>query len=682
MTAPPLARVVCKKCHHLELFGIDALQCQTCGAEFFGYLPEELADIDTYGLLPDDRHTICFSCMHYVAYVPGAACPTCLAMDYAHQEGSHAAIVRDLEYRFQREEGAMRPVLRINGVSKRFGRRHTGLHHTYLEVYRGQLLAIMGPSGCGKSTLLKCLINESKISEGDAYLFDSSVKYNYADIQLEIGYVPQYDLVHENLTVEEAMTYSFRLKTNDAFQTTDYTPRFTETLRKLNLRYEDVRTKRIKELSGGQKKRVSIGIELLTEPKVLFLDEPTSPLDPQSIAELLDALRNLCETQYTTIVMVTHKPTDLEYADKVLFLASGGYPLYFGPGEELAHSLGKTDVVKVYEWAGNTANHEAITDRYHAYLRENRHPRYEPRIDRKIQKKTSFPVIQINILLSRTLLILWRDQKALLISFVQPIVVALLMGVIFGNILGDSSDGKAEYTYNLSFVFLTSISIIWFGINISAREIVNEIQLYMKEAAYNLDSFNYLVSKMIAFSMIGLAQVLIFQALLTSFMPPLQDFQIGAQVLVMWLMIYFISMCAGLLMSITLRTEAQVLSFIPLVVIPQIILSGVIAPIDNKATEIVSYFSLGRWATEIHCRILDGQKFLYANVMPVKPAFLHGTKGVASYMDALRMGSAGKELFNAFDSVRWNLIVLFIFIIVLLFFLFSAMSLKKANMRT
>jgi ABC-type multidrug transport system ATPase subunit/pSer/pThr/pTyr-binding forkhead associated (FHA) protein len=230
------------------------------------------------------------------------------------------------------------------GLVKRFSNGKVGLHECNIEIPSNSLLAVMGPSGCGKSTLLKALNGESPGSSGHVYIGGQELNRYFDYLKMQIGYVPQDDIVHRELTVDQSLWYSGKLRLP---QLTDQqlSTKINQVLDELNISH--IRSNLVSNISGGQRKRVSIAVEILTDPLILFLDEPTSPLDPQTIEDFLSILRKLSQ-KGTTVVMVTHKPEDLAYMDQVIFMAEGGHICYYGKTNDYLQFFGVNDTVKVY----------------------------------------------------------------------------------------------------------------------------------------------------------------------------------------------------------------------------------------------------------------------------------------------------------------------------------------------
>jgi len=192
----------------------------------------------------------------------------------------------------------------------------------------GELVAIVGGSGAGKTTLLNALAGVNAPTGGRVFYNGRDLYENLAAFRGALGYVPQDDIVHPELTVERTLRYAARLRLSAETAPAERDAIVRTAIEALGLTAQA--GQRVGTLSGGQRKRTSIGVELLTKPGVLFLDEPTSGLDPATGRTLLRLLRRLAGDG-VTVVMTTHAPQDIGLCDRVVFLAQGGALAFAGP---------------------------------------------------------------------------------------------------------------------------------------------------------------------------------------------------------------------------------------------------------------------------------------------------------------------------------------------------------------
>jgi ABC-type multidrug transport system ATPase subunit/pSer/pThr/pTyr-binding forkhead associated (FHA) protein len=477
--------------------------------------------------------------------------------------------------------------IRADHIQKIFSNGKVGLHELSLDVPSNILLAVMGPSGCGKSTLLKALNGAAPPTLGSVYICGLELNQNYDFLKTQIGYVPQDDIVHRELTVEQSLRYSAKLRLQNLNEQQINT-KIDQVLS--NLKINHIRHQLVGEISGGQRKRVSIAVEVLNEPLILFLDEPTSPLDPQTIEDFLGSLRKLCEMG-TTVVIVTHKPEDLNYVDTVVFMAEGGHMAYAGSTKNYLSYFEVTDVVKVYS---NLAGERS--KRWVEQFNQNKtKSNFENTNSKPIRHnlKTNY-FQQYWWLTMRYFTIKFNDKLNSMIMIGQAPFIALLVCLIYDYI-------------ELSVPFFLTVSAVWLGTNNAAREIVGELPIYKRERMFNQGIFPYLFSKITVLSFFAAIQSFLFTLIVTT--RYLNDSHLEWKdpvITFVWMLALSVtSTLMGLLLSAIFNTTEKVITIVPLVLIPQIILAGVIAKINNGFVELISYFTISRWGTEGFCNIQD-----------------------------------------------------------------------------
>ncbi|MBI5202246.1 MAG: ABC transporter ATP-binding protein [Elusimicrobia bacterium] len=228
---------------------------------------------------------------------------------------------------------AQAPVIQVDDIRFEAGGRRI-LHGVSLVLRPGQLCAILGPSGCGKTTMLDCAVGLRRPSAGSVRVAGKDVWECRAEFRRRLGYVPQDDIIHRELTVGQAFRYAAMLRLEEGLSG-DALGLRVETVTKV-LGLEERRHLRIERLSGGQRKRVNIGIELLADPDVLVLDEPASGLDPATEEDLVQLLSRLAK-QGRTVALTTHSMEQLAKVDVVVLMAEGRVVFVGSHAELLAH---------------------------------------------------------------------------------------------------------------------------------------------------------------------------------------------------------------------------------------------------------------------------------------------------------------------------------------------------------
>ena len=458
-------------------------------------------------------------------------------------------------------------------------------------VFPGEFVGLMGPSGCGKTTLLNVLLGNNRITGG-------SVEYNGIDVaQFKdqfgslIGYVPQEDLLHGELTVRETLYYQARLRLPQDVSAREINQSIDRLCEQLGL-YKpgglDVRDVIVgsperKGLSGGQRKRLSLAIELLTDPKLLYLDEPTSGLSSRDTRLVMELLRKLATERNITVIITIHQPAPRVYRllDKVIYLKSGklgyfgqAYPdsiSYFIP-EESPDVAGPDGVMDKLD----EINDEQLAHGYRssAAYRTNVAQRFErmysahaPRNSGLVPKRVGF-TRQFTFLLLRYLRCRWVDKVSLAVMLVQAPLVAVLMGVIFKS-LADVP----------TVLFLIGFVSLWFGVNNSAREIVGELALLRREKRADLNTMAYLFSKIVGQGGITLIQVGLLLAITLAMLDKVHLNFLPA-LAVCW-SVSLVGVAIGLGISSTVKTQVAAVVAVPLILIPVILLGGLIKPFED-----------------------------------------------------------------------------------------------------
>lgn len=250
----------------------------------------------------------------------------------------------------------------INGGNKKYI-----LKDVSLSINAGEIVAICGGSGAGKTTFMNCVNGFEPATGGQVLVNGVDLYKNYSSLKNNIGYVPQQDIIHDDLTLESMLIYTAKLRLQKDITKNEIKKRVSEVLKMVDL--EPQRHTYIKKLSGGQRKRGSIAVELISDPSLFFLDEPTSGLDPEAETHLMHQLRNLSKNKGKTVIVITHTLQNIHLFDKIIFLAPGGKLCFFGTPEEAKRFFGVGNLADAYELISKDVN--GFVEKYKNYRGTN-----------------------------------------------------------------------------------------------------------------------------------------------------------------------------------------------------------------------------------------------------------------------------------------------------------------------
>ncbi len=501
------------------------------------------------------------------------------------------------------------------------------LNNISLAVKPRTFVALVGGSGAGKSTLLDALNGIRPAHDGEVYYNGQDYYSSLAAFRTQIGYVPQDDIVHKDLTVERALYYAAKLRLpNDLVQDR------IETVLK-NVKLQPQRKKLVKKLSGGQRKRVSIALELLAEPSIFFLDEPTSGLDPGLDREIMDLLGKLADKGHT-IVLVTHATSNINECDYVCFLSQGGRMAYFGPPLEAPAYFNKSDFAEIYSSLEPTDADPTIPDKaenrfkaskeYQNYVVGLLRPQTVQ--NNNTSKRASILPNRGNswkqffLLSLRYMELLKNDWVTLLVLLSQSLIIAGILALLVRFLLGVSTfdtplpGPNAEKT-----LFIMAFAAIFFGSLNSAREIVKEAPIYARERAVNLGIMPYLFSKFFVLGILCLIQcaVLVLLINLASGFRKGIFLPVTIEIYITLVLTTLVGLAMGLCISAFARNSDRAASYIPIVLIPQVIFSGIIFKLSGASLILGDLFAV-RWAMigmgssiDLNGKLVDADSFAF-----------------------------------------------------------------------
>lgn len=455
-----------------------------------------------------------------------------------------------------------------------------------MHIKPGELVSIIGGSGAGKSTILNCMSGYLPPSAGYVCINGVDLYENFNTLKKVIGYVPQTDIVYDNLTLHDMLLYAAKLRLPGDTTRAEYREAIKRALQLVEL--EEKEHSYIRTLSGGQKKRASIAVELLSDPNLLFLDEPSSGLDPGTERSLMLALRRMADAG-KTIILVTHSTLQLELCDKIAFMGKGGNLCFFGGYKEALAFFGVFDVVDIYRMITEDAllwRDEFDRMREVAPVHSRRSVKVKPR---KTDRKPQLP-----ILCRRYLKLIINDRQRLLLLLLQAPLLALLISLV--------ADGEQfnQYEMTKSLLFALACSTFWIGMLNAIQEICKERHIVKREYMTGLSLNAYLLSKIIVLGMLCLIQSALIVGVFAKLvglpekgliLNPFFEFLITAFVSAL------ASTAMGLFVSSLFHNADRAMTLAPILLMPQILFSGLIFKLSG-ATEYISWFAVCRWSME------------------------------------------------------------------------------------
>ena len=507
------------------------------------------------------------------------------------------------------------------GVAVNRGKKQL-LRNLSFVVEPGEFVALMGLSGAGKSTLLKTIVGIIDPSWGSVIINGVDIAKDPTRARMAVGYVPQDDIVHSDLTVREALRYGATMRLPLDTNKDQIESRIAVVMNDLGISHTAdtiIGSAERQGISGGQRKRVNLALELLPQPPLLLLDEPTSGLSSEDATNVFSMLRQLADDGHT-IIVTTHQPSlaDFKRFDRVIYLSDGEL-VYFGPAwpdsatffttpdhgdtvratastdEDAGAALAKLSELKR---AGVTAHTLAQRYEQSAYFSKyvaERLGALEIDTVGKLRQKIMQPrdsLQQLRNQISRYARLKLRNRGSLPIQLAQAPSVAILVNVVFHSSAG--VDPKLSLP---SIIFFMVIASVWFGCSNAAREIVGERAILMRERMVGLGVAPYILSKLSVLGILSAVQCLILIGITYAWRG--LDGLLWQQFAILW-QCSMLGVLMGLTLSAIMRSSEAALSATPLLLIPEILLSGFIVPLDSLQIipRTISNFTATRWGFE------------------------------------------------------------------------------------
>ncbi len=492
-----------------------------------------------------------------------------------------------------------------------------GLRDVEIAEGPGKLIGIMGASGAGKTTLLNVLAGLEKSPQADVIINGFNIHTQKDKIHGVIGYVPQDDLLIEELTVYQNLYFNAKLCFSN-YTEEQLQKRTIEVLENLGLDHrKDLRVGNAldKTISGGQRKRLNIALELIREPAVLFLDEPTSGLSSRDSENVIDLLKEL-SLKGKLIFVVIHQPSSDIYKmfDKMVIMDTGGYPVYYGsPVEAVTYfkkathqadcNRGQCEIcgnvnpeqifniieAKVVDEYGQPTSKRKVTPSEWSGMYAKTFP--TPKLEEVKEEPPSSLHIpgklkQAIIFTTRDFIAKISNKQYLLINLLEaPLLAAILAFVIRYKSAPNGKEYLFRFNDNIpAFILMSIIVALFMGLTVSAEEIIRDRKILKRESFLNLSWNSYLLSKLTILFTLSSIQTLLFVVVGHLIL------EIHGMTLAFWAILFTTSCFAnilGLNISSAFNSAVTVYVIIPLLLIPQMILSGTMFSFD-KLNDVIS----------------------------------------------------------------------------------------------
>lgn len=519
----------------------------------------------------------------------------------------------DIISKFLTDENREKITFNCNNVVYKFKGGKIGLQNIDFKENNGKLLGIMGGSGAGKSTLLNVLNGNYKPTEGKVTINGIDIHNDKDQIEGVIGFVSQDDLLIEELTVFQNLYFNAKL----CFKELSNSQVAKKVLHILNsIGLYDSKDLKVgnpldKTISGGQRKRLNIALELIREPSVLFVDEPTSGLSSRDSENIMDLLKELA-LKGKLVYVVIHQPSSdiFKMFDKLMILDMGGYPIFYGnPVDGVVHfktlinhvnceereceTCGNVNPEQIFniieakvvdEYGNLTSNRKTTAQEWNKKYIEMR-PKEEaqdynekPNISFQIPSK----IKQFIVYFKRDVLAKFTNKQYILINLIEAPLLALILAFFvkfFEYTPGDDTGFTFSENENLpQFLFISVVVALFIGLTVAAEEIIKDRKILKRESFLNLSKGSYLFSKISIMFLISAVQMLFF-VLVGNFV-----LEIKGMWFEYWAILFSTSCFANLLglnISSTFDNAKVIYILIPVMIIPQLLFSGVIVKFDK-----------------------------------------------------------------------------------------------------
>jgi ABC-type multidrug transport system ATPase subunit len=484
------------------------------------------------------------------------------------------------------------------------------LERISLTARPGTLTALIGGSGAGKTTLSRLIAGYATPTSGSVTFEGHDIHTEYASLRTRIGMVPQDDVVHRQLTVSQALGYAAELRLPPDTSKADRAQVVAQVLDELGLtEHADTR---VDKLSGGQRKRASVALELLTGPSLLILDEPTSGLDPALDLQVMTMLRQLADAGRVVLV-VTHSLTYLDVCDQVLLMAPGGKTAFLGPPDQIGAVMGTTNWAHIFAKVG--ADPDEANRRFLAQKRPPPPTPVQAPAELGVQARTGLRK-QFATIARRQVRLVVSDRAYFVFLAVLPFVMGALSLTVPGSVGFGYADPSSESAGEAGMILtLLTIAAVFMGTALTIRDLIGERPIFRREQAVGLSGTAYLAAKIAVFCTFAIIAAAIATAIVvagkgtpTRHAVLLGQSSLGAT-LELFLAVAATCVAAamlGLLLSALARSNEQIMPLLVVSLMMQVVLCGGLVPVTHRIfLDQLSWVVPSRWGYAAQASTVD-----------------------------------------------------------------------------
>jgi ABC transport system ATP-binding/permease protein len=538
--------------------------------------------------------------------------------------------------------------LEVNAVCFTVDRGKQLLDHISLTARPGTLTAIIGGSGAGKTTLSRLIAGYTSPTSGSVTFEGHNIHAEYASMRSRIGMVPQDDVVHRQLTVNQALGYAAELRLPPDTSQADREQVVAQVLEELELtKHADTR---VDKLSGGQRKRASVALELLTGPSLLILDEPTTGLDPALDRQVMMMLRQLADAG-RVVLIVTHSVSYLDVCDQLLLVAPGGKTAFLGPPSQIGAAMGTSN------WADIFANVGADPDEANRrFLAENKPP---PVSSESRPADLGEPVHtdvfrQFSTIARRQIRLVISDRGYTVFLALLP----FLIGVLSLTVRGTSGYGMSDPLGNNpaqpdQILVMLNVGAVFMGTALTIRDLIGERPIFRREQAVGLSTAAYMGAKIVVFSVFAIAQAAIATTIsVIGWGKPLSGpvllGDVRFELFVTVAATCVTSALFGMALSALAQSQDQIMPLLVLTIMSQLVFSGgMIWVTDRFVLDQLSWATPARWGYAASASTIDTHRLVPGPTDPKDQHWDH--KASAWLFDMAMLG----VLCVAYSAIVW-----------------------------